>query len=455
MATSDIEGQGSLAAEPDIVGRGARDGARLFQEWFDELTAVAEEERGAAYAFVIGSFNEVLKTFDFPVSFPEVNALQTAIRRVSGDYLAEAEDYGYSPDICGYVKADVALQLKGGKHPMGRVPKPSMAVLTNGCNTYIKWAEIWKRFYDCPVVVIDIPGTRSPESRSQPGSEDFAYEHQYVLGQVKELIATCEKVSGRKFDIDKFREILSYANELSLSWKRVVELNKNRPAVFNAMTDGTVFLGVANAFRGLKDGSDYFADLVEEMEYRVERGIGMLRRTEDGMVPVDQEFRLSMVGTPCYPIFRRFNDMFAQWGGTFVTSSYMWFGSGGTCAGYTYDLDNPLESFAMGQLLMSREAMDSMFHQAQVLEHTAEDFGIDGVVFHPIKSCRTVSTGLADQRRYVVQKLGLPTLFLESDFMDPRVISEAQLRNRVDAFFEGLISRRQQGRGAQEHRVTA
>jgi benzoyl-CoA reductase subunit B len=35
------------------------------------------------------------------------------------------------------------------------------------------------------------------------------------------------------------------------------------------------------------------------------------------------------------------------------------------------------------------------------------------------------------------------TLFVESDHMDKRVVSEAQLKNRVDAFFEGLATRRQ------------
>ena len=36
------------------------------------------------------------------------------------------------------------------------------------------------------------------------------------------------------------------------------------------------------------------------------------------------------------------------------------------------------------------------------------------------------------------------SLFIESDMMDRRVVSEAQLKNRVDAFFEGLQSRRLQ-----------
>ncbi len=427
-----------------IVGRGTKRGAKMFRDWFDELTVLAENNQRSAYVFVMGSFNEILKCFDMPVTFPEVNALQTAFRGVSGDFLREAEDYGYSPDICGYVKADVALQLNGGKHPMGQVPKPNLAVLTNGCNTYIKWAEIWERLYDIPVVTIDIPGNRSPDSVSQPGSEEFQYEQRYVLGQIKELIATCERLTGIKFDIDRFRELLGYANDLSVSWRRVIELNQNRPALYNAMTDGTVFLGVANAFRGTKEGAEYFAELVEELEYRRDNNIGIMGRTDDGDVPLEEKFRLSLVGAPCYPIFRRFTELFTKWGGVFAHSSYMWYASGGASTGYTYDLDNPLESFATGQLLMNRDAMDNMFHQSLLLEKSAAEYGLDGIIFHPVKSCRTVSTGLADQRRHISEKLGIPTLFMESDIMDPQVITIAPMMNRVDAFFEGLISRRQQ-----------
>jgi benzoyl-CoA reductase subunit B len=36
----------------------------------------------------------------------------------------------------------------------------------------------------------------------------------------------------------------------------------------------------------------------------------------------------------------------------------------------------------------------------------------------------------------------VPSLFIESDMMDKRVVSEAQLKNRIDAFFEGLNSRK-------------
>lgn len=418
-----------------LVGRGNKDGALLFRQWFQELGEVAERGGQAAYVFVMGSMAEILKVFDLPVVFPEINSLQTAVRRVAHEYLNEAEDYGYSPDICGYVKADVAVQLRGGQHPMGRIPKPTLAVLTNACNTYIKWAEIWERMYHIPVFTLDVPGTRAAGTQTWPGDPDFENDRRYVAGQVKELIGLCEEVTGIKFDIDKLREVLDHANRMSLSWKRVLELNQSCPSLFNALTDGTIYLGVSNGFRGTAAGSVYFNELVEEMEYKAAHGIGTL---------TDEQYRLIFVGVPCYPIFRRFNEMFTDLGGTFVNSTYLWFASGGTNLGFTYDLNNPMDSLAEGILIGVRDAMDSMFYQDRILMDMVDTFQVDGVVYHPIKSCRTVSTGLADNRRSLMAARDIPSLFIESDMMDRRVVSEAQLKNRIDAFFEGLASRKQQ-----------
>ncbi|MFQ5555959.1 MAG: 2-hydroxyacyl-CoA dehydratase subunit D [Acidimicrobiales bacterium] len=419
-----------------LVGRGNTEGAALFREWFAGLSETAAEGGDAAYVFVMGSLNEILKTFDLPVVFPEISSLQTAVRRMAHELLDEAEDYGYSPDICGYVKADVAVQLRGGAHPMGQLPKPSLAVLTNACNTYIKWAEIWERMYQTPMFTIDVPGTRQSGRQTWSGDADFEADRRYVQTQLGELISLCEQVTGKSFDIDRFREVLGHANTMSRCWSRILELNGSRPSLFNALTDGTIFLGVANGFRGTEQGARYFERLVEEMEYKAANGIGQT---------IDEQHRLLFVGVPCYPIFRRFNELFSDWGGTFVGSTYLWFASGGTNRGFQYDLADPLASLAEGVLVSVRDAMDSMFHQDAIVADMATEFAADGVIYHPIKSCRTVSTGLADGRRQMTEQLGLPSLFIESDMMDRRVVSEAQMKNRIDAFFEGLESRRQQG----------
>ena len=418
-----------------IVGRGTREGAALFRDWFQDLTQKAEAGNSAAYVFVMGSIAEILRVFDLPMVFPEIHSLQTAVRHVSDDFINEAEDYGYSPDICGYVKADIALQLRGGDHPMGRIPKPGIAVLTNACNTYLKWGEVWERMYDIPMFSIDVPATREAGTRSWPGDEQFEREKKYVKVQLQELIEICEKMTEKKFDIDRLREVLGHVNTMSSGWKRVLELNQSRPSLFNALTDGTVYLGMSNVFRGTSEGALFFDRLVEEMEYMSANSIGTL---------TDEKYRLSFIGVPCYPIFRRFNEMFTEWGGAFVMSTYLWFAAGGTNLGFQYDLDDPMDSLAEGVLISVRDAMDSMFHpELTVLEQTNE-FSIDGVVYHPIKSCRTTSAGMADNRRSLMENSDLPSLFIESDMMDSRVVAEAQMKNRIDAFFEGLESRKAQ-----------
>ena len=74
---------------------------------------------------------------------------------------------------------------------------------------------------------------------------------------------------------------------MSASWKQIIDLNKSRPSVFSALTDGTIFLGVANGFRGTAKGAEYFKQLVEEMQYKAEHHIGTM---------TEEEYRLVFVG---------------------------------------------------------------------------------------------------------------------------------------------------------------
>jgi benzoyl-CoA reductase subunit B len=419
----------------ELIGRGMREGGALFRNWYDTLAGAAERNEPCAYVFVMGSLNEILKAFDLHSTFPEINALQTAVRRVSDTYLNLAEDHGFSPDVCGYVKADYALQLRGGQHPMGRIPKPSIAVLTNACNTYLKWGEIWERMYDIPVVTVDVPGTRGRGAGTDDGPGALERDRRYVEYQLRELIGHLETLTGKALDIDRLREVLERTNRMARAWRQLLRLNRSRPAVFDAMMEGTIYLGVANALRGTEEGARYFEDLVEEMTHKALHGFSTL-------VDHDKEHRLIFVGVPCYPIFRRFHQLFAEWSGVFVGSTYMWFASGGLDLDFEYDLKRPIESLAEGVLLGVRRAGDAMLFHDQHLVAAIDELAADGVVYHPIKSCRTVSTGLADSRRAVLEQRDVLCLYIESDMMDKRVVSEAQLKNRIDAFFEGLDSRR-------------
>jgi benzoyl-CoA reductase subunit B len=405
----------------------------LIDNWWKQLGEADATAQPVANTFVMGSLAEVLNTFDIPMSFPEIAALQTAVKGKAMDYLLAAEDLGYSPDICGYVKVDIGLHATGRDHPLGKYPKPAMVVASNMCNTYIKWAEIWERQYGCPVFVLDLPGWRGTGFEYDSSSVTFRNDVKYVEGQIRDLIILSAEVSGKKFDIDKLREILGNVNRMSELYRSILALNKNKPAPFNALTEGINYMGIANILRGRPEGVEFMETVLTELEERVAYGVGA--------VP-DERFRLLLVGTACYTNFREFVGMFERWDGIFVASEYMSYAGGGLDRGLNYDLTRPIESLAEQILITAQPSMSGIFFSHEWQAKVAEEYDIDGICYHGVKSCRTTAAGLPDAREWLLSNADVPGLFIQSDLVDSRLWAAAQMRNRIDAFFESLQSRR-------------
>src|SRR5574340_974333 len=176
------------------------EGPRLIKDWYAQLETANERGASVANVFVMGNAVEILRAFDFELVFPEINSLQTGVRKVSEEYLRESEDYGYSPDVCSYVKADVGLILRDQKHPSGTIPKADIAIMSNMCATFIKWGEIWERMLKTPTFVLDLPGQRGANWQVRPGDAQHMADAHWVEAQFRDLIERCEKITGRRLD---------------------------------------------------------------------------------------------------------------------------------------------------------------------------------------------------------------------------------------------------------------
>ncbi len=409
------------------------EGQKLFKQWYGGLEHAKERGEKVANVFVMGNAVEILRTFDFQLVFPEINSLQTGVRKVSEDYLRESEDYGYSPDVCSYVKADVGLILREQKHPAGTIPKADIAIASNMCATFIKWGEIWERMLKTPTFVLDLPGQRSANWQVRRGDAQHMADAAWVEAQFRDLIARCEKITGKRFDIDRLAEVEDRVNRMVAHWNRVMELNRNSPAPYNAMLDGLTYIGIMNVYRGTDEGVEFMRRLAETIEAKVARGEGRVAQ---------ERFRLLFSGTPCYVSMRRLVELFESWGGVFAYSDYLTFAAGGMDAGeLVYDTSRPLESLAEITALAAQRGLSNQFFAHERLAQQIRDYGVDGIVFHGIKSCRFVSSGMADTRNFLNHRLNIPSLYIESDLIDPRYWSDAQIKNRVDAFFESLQQR--------------
>jgi benzoyl-CoA reductase subunit B len=396
----------------------------IMTDWMSQLKDATQSDRPSAYLMISGNCVEILRCFDILPVFPEINALQLAIRKNSLPYIIKSEEIGYASDNCAYVKADVGYTLCGGVGPGGTIPRPSLIVCNFvGCNVYIKWFEHSAKMLNVPLIMLDIPFLRE----DAPSQHDI----QYVLCQLRELIARCERLTGKKFDIDRLREILAYSARAEEGWSRAKELCKSRPSPFDAYFDSINMMGPINALRGTQEAAEFFERTVSEYERMVADGVGVLD---------EERFRIVIEGPPPYPHYRNFRNLFEAWKAVCVQSTYSTVG-GIWEFGFRHDPARPLESIAE-QMILYNLCNRSMLERYKQIQRYVQEWEADALVIHGIKSCRLFSAGQGDMREYFARELGVPTLMVESDLEDPRYYAEAQIKNRIDAFFESMQYKR-------------
>jgi benzoyl-CoA reductase/2-hydroxyglutaryl-CoA dehydratase subunit BcrC/BadD/HgdB len=126
---------------------------------FDRLAQAPQSGEKCVSTFVPGNLTELLHCFDLVPILPEINALQSGMRGKSREYISTAEKLGHSEDVCTYVKCDVGMMKSGNVGPTGaRLPDPDLLLLSyTGCFTFLKWFEILREEYECPVTMLHVP----------------------------------------------------------------------------------------------------------------------------------------------------------------------------------------------------------------------------------------------------------------------------------------------------------
>ena len=410
-AKTSYQGQMHLL-QKEIMGR-----------YFSRLTRAAEQGEGkAVYMLISGNPVELVLAFDMIPVYPEINALQLAVKKASLPFIQKAEEIGYSMDNCAYVKADIGLFLGDRKTPFATIPPPAL-ILCNyvGCNVYLQWFEHLAEYSGGEIYNLDIPFMRDPSD--QPRPEDITY----VVRQLEEVIEACERISGTPLNYAKLKEIVGRSGETGEMWSRIKALTKNVPSPFDAYFDSVTMMAPLYCLRGSEEGVRFFETALKEMEEKARIGTGPLP---------EERFRFVIEGPPPWPYLRAFRDLFAKWGAVAVASTYSTVG-GLWEFGFHHDSNRPLESIAEHMLQWNVTNRNFLQRYEQIHRYLKE-WSADALVIHSVKSCRLFSAGQGDMREYFTKELGIPTLLIESDIEDPRYFSEAQMKNRIDAFFESL-----------------
>ena len=403
---------------------------------YEKLTNAKELGLKTSSTFVPGNLNELTRCFDIVNNLPEINALGNAMRKQTGAMISDAEKMGHSEDVCTYVKADIGMMAKGNIAPNGKpMPNPDMLLLSyTGCYTFLKWFELLREQYKCPTVMLHVPYQGDGKGQITQSMRD------YVVKQIKEeVIPIMEQVSGVKFDIDKLRELMrnSAKAEDNLVW--VLQSAKKKPSPIDGYFGAVYYIGpIFSAFRGTADAVEFYDLLRGEIQERIDKGLGPV--TPDGEMG-KEKYRLVTEGPPNWTNFREFWKMFYEEGAVCVASSYSKVGGVYDYDGFRHDPENPIESLA--EYCLGCYTNRNLPERTKMMADYIEDYEADGLLINSIKSCNSFAAGELLMLREVENLTGKPGAFIETDLVDPRYFSPANVKNRLESYFQMIEQKRQ------------
>ncbi len=399
---------------------------------FDKLAAAPDTGAKCAYTFVPGNLTELLLSFDMLPVLPEINSLQSAMRGKTAEYISIAEKAGHSEDVCTYVKSDIGMLKSGNIGPTGqRLPNPDLLLLSyTGCFTFMKWFELLKEEYKCPVTMLHVP--------YQADGRITDAMREYVVDQLKQkVIPALEQASGNRYDEDKLKAhlALSAKAEDDLVW--VLQSAKHRPSPIDAYFGAVYYVGpIFSAFRGTEDAVEYYRELRAEIAERMALKRGPV--TPDGEMD-EERYRVVVEGPPNWTSFRQFWQMFTEQGVVAVASTYSKVG-GTYDLGFRHDPDRPLETLA--EYCLGCYTNLSLPARIDLLVRYLKEYEADGFLINSVKSCNSFSAGQLHILREVEKRSGKPGGFVESDLVDPRYFSAANIKNRLESYFQMIEQKR-------------
>jgi benzoyl-CoA reductase/2-hydroxyglutaryl-CoA dehydratase subunit BcrC/BadD/HgdB len=357
---------------------------------------------------------EFLKALDFYVLYPENHAALCGTMRVVESIASEAENAGYSRDICSYARTDIGTMLSG-KTPVGKLPRPDLLLAcTNICQTVLFWYKVLAHHFQVPLVLIDTPFVYTEVTEH---SVDF------VKRQIEEAIMVAEKVAGKSLDAHRLEQVARLSRQASQLWLEIIERCQHRPAPISVF-DQFIQMAPVVEMRGEPFTVDFYAAMLKEVDQRIARGVEVVK---------NERKRLLWDNLPIWYRLRYLAEYLGRHGVAIVASTYT--NAWGELANLI-DTQDPINGMARTYIypILNRGAGDKLAK----MKHMIEKFQLDGVILHSDRSCKPYSMGQIDQRDRLIHECGVPALLLDADHNDPRLYSEEQIANRLDAFIEML-----------------
>jgi benzoyl-CoA reductase/2-hydroxyglutaryl-CoA dehydratase subunit BcrC/BadD/HgdB len=328
------------------------------------------------------------------------------------EFLEAAEEAGVPSDTCSTDRFIVGATLKG------ELPTNSFFVTSSSpCDGTRIAYPILQKILDCPMLFLDAPFRNDREAV------------RYYAGQLKDqLIPFVEKHTGRKFDIDRFREVIVESNQAYELLVDTRETYRVKPAPHHGMLRATPYqLFMSGA--GRPQTTETLGLFCEDATRRVREG-----RTEG---PFPEKHRVMWVHVPPTYDYELFSWMEEKFGATLVVDSLS-----STSVLEPIDpssLETMLEGVAWQGLDMTMSFM--RYESAEFIDFTLnayDQYGCDCIITTQHVGCQSIC-GARGLIREACREREIPLLFIEFDYNDDRVLAREQMRAQIEDFFTTVM----------------
>jgi benzoyl-CoA reductase/2-hydroxyglutaryl-CoA dehydratase subunit BcrC/BadD/HgdB len=329
------------------------------------------------------------------------------------EFLEAAEEAGVPSDTCSTDRFIIGATVKG------ELPSNSFFVTSSSpCDGTRIAYPILQKILDCPMLFLDAPFRDDREAI------------RYYAGQLKDrLIPFVEQQTGRKFDVDRFREVVVESNKAYELLVDTRETYRVKPAPHSGLLRAVPYV-VFMQGAGRPETTETLRLFQEDATRRVREG-----RTAG---PFLEKHRVMWMHVPPAYDAELFSWMEEQFGATLVVDSLS---STSILEPIdTSSLETMLEGVAWQGLDMTMSFM--RFESAAFIDFAMkayDQYSCDCIIATQHVGCQSIC-GARGLIREECRRREIPLLFIEFDYNDDRVLAPEQMRIQIEEFFTTVMA---------------
>ncbi|MCP4752537.1 MAG: 2-hydroxyacyl-CoA dehydratase [Proteobacteria bacterium] len=379
----------------------------------DVAEAMADENRMVAL-YEFGLTPQLFYAFDCAPLCLETYPMFYSRADMQGthEFIDKAEEAGVPSEVCS------TDRFLAGATLLGEMPTNSFfATASAPCDGTRLIYPLMQKLMEIPTCYIESPYTFDNEA------------YRWYGKQIKEqLIPFLEKTTRKKFDLDRFREVVETSNE---AYELLVEINDmyaQKPSPHNSILRSVPYMNFVTSAgnpeinESMKVFHDDLADRVRKGDIR-----GQFQEKhrvlwahvpptfDDAIWPwMEEEFGATMVvhSLSSTPIFRPID---------------------------TTDLDTMLEGYARQGLDLTMSLM--RFTTDKFIDFTLKayhQYQCDCIFLTQHVGCNNIC-GTSTMLREHLRDNDIPALFIEFDYNDSRILPTEMLKKQIEEFFNTIM----------------